>query len=30
MPIQVMVRPSKPHKILVRVQRPKWQELLVY
>lgn len=30
MPIKVMVRQSKPHKVIVRVTRPDWQKFLVY
>lgn len=30
MPIKVIVRRSKPHKVLVRVTRPEWQKFLAY
>jgi hypothetical protein len=30
MPIKVVVRSSKAHKLTVRVQRPQWQKFLVY
>lgn len=30
MPIKVVMRSSKPQKILVRVARPQWQKFLAY